>query len=70
MGICALSGIFQAIVDNLFGDIKGIKTYIDDILVLRKEGFFNHTEQLRKILGRLRAASLKLNAPKFSLGLK
>ena len=39
MGVCALGGIFQAKVDKLLGDIKGIKIYIDDILVLRKDRF-------------------------------
>ena len=39
MGVCALGGIFQAKVDKLLGDIKGIKIYIDDILVLRKDIF-------------------------------
>ena len=34
MGIYASREIFQAKVNELLGDIKGIKTYIDDILVL------------------------------------
>ena len=37
MGMCALVDIFQVKVDKLLGDIEGIKTYIDDILVLIKE---------------------------------
>ena len=36
MGICALGYIFQAKVDELLGEIKGVKTYIDDILVFTK----------------------------------
>ena len=39
MGMCASGGIFQAKVDELLGDIKGVKTYIDDILVLGKDIF-------------------------------
>ena len=34
MIMCALGGIFQAKVDELLSDIKVVKTYIDDILVL------------------------------------
>ena len=37
MGTCASEYIFQAKVDNLLGDIEGIKTYINDILVLNKD---------------------------------
>ena len=40
MGKCASGDIFQAKVDNLLGYIKGIKTYIDDILVLSKDSFY------------------------------
>ena len=43
MGICASEDIFQAKVDNLVGDIEGVKTYIDDIIVLSKDCFRKHT---------------------------
>ena len=36
MGMCASGDIFQAKVDKLLGDIEDVKTYIYDILVLRK----------------------------------
>ena len=32
-GMCDSRDIFQAKVDKIFGDIKGVKTYINDILV-------------------------------------
>ena len=64
MGMCSSGDIFQAKVDKLLGDIECFKTYIDDILVLSKEIFCKHTEQLNTIFGRLRALGLKLNAPK------
>ena len=70
MGMCTLGDIFQSKVDKLLGDIKGVKMYIDDILVLSKDCFRNHIEQLEMIFGRLRAAVLKINAPKCSFGLK
>ena len=34
MGVCASGDIFQAKVYELIGDLKGIKTYFYDILVL------------------------------------
>ena len=70
MGMCASGDIFQAKVDKLLSDIKVFKTYIDDILVLGKVSFENHIDRLIVIFSRLRAAGLKVNAPKCSFGLK
>ena len=39
MGMCTSGDIFQAKIDELLGDIAGVKMYIDDILVLGKERF-------------------------------
>ena len=64
MGMCALGDIFQAKVDKLIGDVEGVKTYINDILVLSKDCFKEHIDELRIIFGRLRAEGLKFNAPK------
>ena len=69
MGMCASGNIFQSKVDELLGNIEGVKTYIYDILVLGKDSFESHIEQLRIIFGRLRAAGLKFNVPKCSFGL-
>ena len=38
MGICDSGDILQAKLDKMIGDIEVVKTYIDDILVLIKEG--------------------------------
>ena len=70
MGMCASGDIFLTQVDKLLGDIEGVKTYIDNILVLSKDCFGNHIEHLRIIFGRLRAEGLKVNAPKCIFGLK
>ena len=43
MVICASGDIFQAKVDNLLGDIKGVNIYINDIIFLNKEIFYKHT---------------------------
>ena len=65
-----MGDIFQAKVNKILGDIKDFKMYINDILVLRKECFTNHIEQLRIIFGRFHAAELKFNYTKYSIGLK
>ena len=62
--------ILQYKVDKILGDIKGVKTYIDDIIVLSKDCFITHIEQLRMMFLRLCATGLKINAPKYSSGLK
>ena len=70
MGMCDSEDILQGKVEKLLGDIEGIKTYIDDIIVLSKYCFRNHIDQLRIIFGRLCVAELNFNAPKYSFGLK
>ena len=69
MGMCALGYIFQAKVDELLGDIKGVKTDINDTLLLSKDSFEKHIDHLRVIFGRLFASGLKFNAPKCRFGL-
>ena len=70
MGIYASGYIIQAKVYNILVDIDGLKTCIDDILVLRKEFLSKHTDQIRVIFSRLCYAGMKANAPKFIFGLK
>ena len=68
MGMFTSGDIFQAKVDNLLVYIKGVKIYINDILVLSKYIFEKNIDQLRIIFGRLRAAGSNINAPKCSFG--
>ena len=70
MGMCASGDIFRAKLYKLLDDIEGVKTYIDDILVLIKDFFGNHIEQLIMIFGRIRTAGLKVNAPKCKFWVK
>ena len=42
MGMCASRYIFQAKVDELLSDTEGVKTCIDDILVLGNDIFENN----------------------------
>ena len=63
--------IFLAKVDKLPGDINDVKTYINDTLFLIKGGgVSNHINYLKVLFSILRAAGLKVNVPKCSLGLK
>ena len=39
MGMFSSGDIFQSKVDEILSDIEGIKTYINDILVLSKDFF-------------------------------
>ena len=69
LGMCASGDIFQAKADNLPGDVKGVKSYIVDIIVLINESFYKNREKLSFILGILRDTGLKVNALKRSFGL-
>ena len=42
MDKCTSGDIFQDKVEKLLSDIKGVKTYIDDILLLVKANFSKH----------------------------
>ena len=46
MGIWSSGDILQDKVDNIISDIQDVKTYIDDILVLRKKRFYNTNKPL------------------------
>ena len=62
MGMCALGDILKAKVDNLIGNIKCVKTYIDDVLVLSKESFSKNIKEPMIIFGILCSEGLKHNA--------
>ena len=70
MGMCNSGDIFQAKVYELLGDIKGVKTYIDDILVLSKYCLKKHIEYLRMVFGILCAVGIKVNSPTRRLTIK
>ena len=69
MGMCASGDILQSKVDEILSDIEGIKNYTNDIIVFRKYWFKDYIDQLSIRLGGLRAAGLKVYAPKWSFGL-
>ena len=64
MGMCTSGYIFQSKVDELLGDINGVKNNINDIIFLSKDCFINHIEQLRKIFVLLHASDLNIRNSK------
>jgi Reverse transcriptase (RNA-dependent DNA polymerase). len=56
MGMCCSGDVFQGKVDQLLCDIKGVKTYINDILVISKGSFNDHLKQLDTCFKRIREA--------------
>ena len=69
MGVAGSPDIFQAKIYELMGDLKGVKAYIDDLLVIKKGTFSQHLEQLEEVFRRCLKYNLKLNAEKCSFGL-
>ena len=70
MELCASGDILQAKVDDISSDIKGVKVYINNILVLGKGGFSQRIEHLRVIFASLRDSGIIFNAPNCSFELK
>ena len=64
MGLCNSPDIFQEKMGNLFQDLEYVRAYIDDLLVLTKGSYEEHLDSIGEVLGRLRAAGLKVNANK------
>ena len=69
MGMCTSEDIFQAKVDKLLSDIEVVKTHSNDILILIKDWFPKHTEQLKIIFCIFCVEGLKVSAPKCSFGI-
>ena len=49
-------------------DIKYVRTYIDDLLVINNGDWNNHLNSLEAVLKRLQEAGLKVNAKKSFFG--
>ena len=70
LGMCTSGDIFQYKVDDVLGYVKGVKTYIDNILVLRKDYFSKKMEHIRFIFPGLHNYGLKAKYKGLSLGLR
>ena len=62
-GVSSAPSIFQRTMDNLMRGIKGVSTYIDDILISGST-INKHLETLNVVLQKLETAGLKLNKSK------
>ena len=69
MSMHTLGDILQAKVDELPGDIKVIRTYVNDTLVLRYEWLYKNIDQIRVIFAMIYTEVIKVNAPTYIFGL-
>ena len=68
--MCASGDIFLVKLYKIISYIEGVKTYIDDALVVSKEIFLFNIEQLSIVFSTLRDAGFKADSNMCSLGLK
>ena len=64
-GISSAPEVFHKRIADMFGDIEGIETFIDDILIHAPTE--EHDERLRRVLDRCLEVGLKLNRPKCNI---
>ena len=49
-------------MNELFNDLKYIRAYIDDLLIISSSTFQDHLNKVKVVLKRLKAAGFKINA--------
>ncbi len=64
MGIKNSPDVFQAIMQDLLGDLNFVRTYIDDILITSHGDFQDHLAKMEIVLKRLAEAGFRCNANK------
>jgi hypothetical protein len=67
MGLQGLPALFARLMDFVMTGVKGIITYIDDILVHSRD-HEQHLKTMEEVLWRLRKCGLKLNVDKTIIG--
>eukprot|EP00804_Cyclotella_cryptica_P030421 CCRYP_008508-RA/>CCRYP_008508-RA protein AED:0.37 eAED:0.42 QI:0/0/0/1/0/0/3/0/445 len=65
-GCCMFSDIFQAKMSELMATLEFVRTYLDDLLCIRKGNLEDHLPKLRRVFIRLRDTGLTANARKSS----
>ena len=70
MGMCTYMDILKVELYELLGDIEGVNTYINDVLVVSKDGFPKYIDHIRVVLSGLRNAGLKSVPKKSVFGLR
>jgi len=66
MGLCNSPDIFQEKMSELMEGLEYVRAYIDDLLIISKGSYEEHLQDVSRVLGRLQAAGLKVNANKSS----
>ena len=64
MGLCNSPDIFQEKMNELFNGLNYVRTYIDDISIIRNQFFEDKINKLDKILGKFYQKSIKVNTEK------
>ena len=68
MGLCNSPDIFQEKMSELMLGLEFVRCYLDDLLVLTSSSWDDHLDKLERVLQRLQAAGLKINANKSFFG--
>lgn len=68
-GLSSAPEIFHSVFNKIFGDIPGVKIYIDDILITGKTES-EHNERLKMVLSRAKEMGVRFNKQKCKIGLK
>eukprot|EP00957_Ditylum_brightwellii_P005942 450108-Ditylum_brightwellii.AAC.1 len=55
-------------MSEMFADIKEVRAYIDNLLLITNGDWDSHLQKLDEVLGKLKHAGLKVNAKKSFLG--
>jgi hypothetical protein len=64
MGIKNSPDIFQAVINELLGDLDFVQVYLDDILITTDGSFQDHLQKLQLVLKRLEQANFRANLHK------
>ena len=59
MGIAGSPDIFQEKISDLMATLEFVRTYLDDLLIIKKGSLEDHLEKLSMVLTRLQEAGLR-----------
>jgi hypothetical protein len=64
MGIKIVPDVFQNVMSMLVQDMEYVKTYLDDLLIIKNSNFKDHLLKLEMVLARLSIAGMRVNISK------
>jgi dihydroorotate dehydrogenase len=64
MGIKIAPDVFQNVMSKLVQDMEYVKTYLDDLLILKNISFKYHLLKLEMVLARLSTSGMRVNISK------